>query len=96
MKQPVVYIMTNARKGTLYTGVTSNLVQRAWQHREGAVAGFSARYACKKLVWFEAHDRMDEAIAREKRIKGGSRAAKILLVEALNPDWRDLFEDIAQ
>lgn len=88
--------MTNARKGTLYTGVTSNLVQRAWQHREGAVAGFSARYACKKLVWFEAHDRMDEAIAREKRIKGGSRAAKILLVEALNPDWRDLFEDIAQ
>ena len=88
--------MTNARKGTLYTGVTSNLVQRIWQHREGAVAGFSARYACKKLVWFEAHDRMDEAIAREKRIKGGSRAAKILLVEALNPDWRDLFEDIAQ
>jgi putative endonuclease len=95
MKQPAVYIMASKRNGTLYTGVTSNLGQRVWQHREGAVEGFTKRYGCKLLVWFESHETMDAAIAREKAIKGGSRAKKLALIEATNPDWRDLFEDIA-
>ena len=95
MKQPAVYIMANKPNGTLYTGVTSNLSQRAWQHREGVVAGFTKRYGCKMLVWFEQFATMPDAIAREKQIKGGSRPKKLVLIEGLNPDWRDLFEDIA-
>ncbi len=93
-KQPVVYIMSNQRNGTLYIGVTSNLVQRAWQHREGEVEGFTKRYGCKVLVWFEAAETMDAAIGREKQIKGGSRAKKLALIEAMNPNWKDLFEEI--
>ena len=96
MKQPAVYIMTNGRQGTLYVGVTSDLVRRAWEHRVGAVPGFTTRYSCKLLVWFEAHEDMAAAIAREKQIKGGSRAKKIALIEALNSAWRDLYADIAQ
>jgi putative endonuclease len=95
MKQPAVYIMASKRNGTLYTGVTSNLGQRVWQHREGVVDGFSKRYSCKLLVWFERHETMDAAIGQEKAIKGGSRAKKLALIERMNPDWRDLFEDIA-
>jgi putative endonuclease len=95
MKQPAVYIMASKRNGTLYTGVTSNLGQRVWQHREGAVEGFTKRYGCKLLMWFERHETMEAAIAREKQIKGGSRAKKLALIEAMNPEWRDLFEDIA-
>jgi putative endonuclease len=95
MKQPAVYIMANKRNGTLYTGVTSNLGQRVWQHREGVVDGFSKRYGCKMLVWFERHETMDAAIGREKAIKGGSRAKKLALIEGMNFEWRDLFEDIA-
>jgi len=95
MKQPAVYIMTNRRNGTLYTGVTSNLPQRVWQHREGVADGFTKRYGCKMLVWFEMAGAMIDAIAREKQIKGGSRAKKLALIEALNPQWRDLFGDIA-
>ncbi len=95
MKQPAVYIMASRRNGTLYTGVTSNLVQRAWQHREGLSRGFTKRYRCKQLVWFDLADTMDVAIAREKQIKGGSRAKKLALIEAMNPDWRDLFDEIA-
>jgi putative endonuclease len=95
MKQPAVYIMASKRNGTLYTGVTSNLGQRVWQHREGAVEGFTKRYGCKLLAWFERHETMDAAIGREKQIKGGSRAKKLALIEAMNPEWRDLFEDIA-
>ena len=94
MKQPAVYIMANHRNGTLYTGVTSQLVQRVWQHREEVVKGFTANYGCKTLVWFEIHETMEAAIAREKQIKGGSRKAKLTLIEAMNPNWRDLFEDI--
>ena len=95
MRNPVVYIMASKRNGTLYTGVTSILPQRAWQHREGLTPGFTRRYHCKLLVWYESHDDMIEAIAREKRIKGGSRAAKLALIEASNPDWRDLYADLA-
>lgn len=93
--QPAVYIMASRRNGTLYAGVTSNLPQRVWQHREGAVEGFTARYGCKLLVWYEQASTMEFAFQREKQIKGGSRAKKLALVEDLNPDWRDLFEDIA-
>ena len=95
MREPCVYIMASRRNGTLYTGVTSNLVQRAFQHRNGLIDGFTKRYGCKMLVWFEMHATMEFAIAREKQIKGGSRAAKIRLIEVANPAWRDLFCDIA-
>ncbi len=95
MKQPCVYIMANKRHGTLYTGVTSNLPKRAFEHREGLSEGFAAKYGCKMLVWYELHDSMIEAIAREKQIKAGSRAKKIALIEALNPEWKDLYESLA-
>jgi putative endonuclease len=88
--------MASRRNGTLYTGVTSDLVQRAWQHREGIIQGFTKRYDCKLLVWFEPASTMDAAIGREKRIKGGSRRKKLKLIETLNPDWRDLFDEVAQ
>ena len=91
IKRPAVYIMASCRNGTLYTGVTSDLAQRAYQHREGLIPGFTSRYRCKLLVWFEVHDEMRPAIEREKQIKGGSRAKKIKLIEERNPHWRDLF-----
>jgi predicted GIY-YIG superfamily endonuclease len=94
MKQPCVYIVAIKRDGTLYTGVTSNLPKRAFEHREGVVKGFSAKYGCKILVWYELHETMIEAIAREKQIKAGSRAKKLALIEALNPDWNDLYETL--
>lgn len=94
--QPAIYIMANRRNGTLYTGVTSNLPQRAWQHREGVVEGFTKRYGCKMLVWFETASTMEAAILREKQIKAGSRAKKIALIGTLNPSWQDLYESIAQ
>ena len=93
--QPAVYIVANHKNGTVYTGVTSNLPQRAWQHREGLIEGFSRRYGCKRLVWFELHSTMEYAITREKQIKGGSRKAKIRLIETVNPAWRDLFFEIS-
>jgi len=94
MKQPAVYIVANRRNGTLYTGVTSDLPRRAFEHREGVVAGFTRRYGCKLLVWCELHDTMAEATAREKQIKAGSRRKKLALIESVNPTWRDLFEDL--
>jgi putative endonuclease len=95
VKQPCVYVMANKRNGTIYTGVTSNLPGRAFQHRTGLVKGFTAKYGCKLLVWYELHESMYEAIAREKQIKSGSRAKKLALIEALNPGWRDLYEELA-
>jgi putative endonuclease len=95
MKQPCVYIVANRRNGTIYTGVTSNLPRRAYEHREGLISGFSKKYSCKLLVWYEAHDNMTAAIEREKQIKGGSRFKKIALIEALNPEWKDLYETLA-
>jgi putative endonuclease len=94
MKQPAVYIMANRRNGTLYVGVTSNLPQRVYQHRESLVSGFTSRYGCKMLVWYEVHDEMISAIAREKQIKGGSRQRKLALIEVLNPNWHDLYDEI--
>jgi putative endonuclease len=93
MKQPAVYIMASRRHGTLYTGVTSDLVQRVWQPREGKT-GFTARYGCKALVWYEIHEEMRPAIAREKQIKAGSRGKKLALIEAMNPAWVDLYESV--
>jgi putative endonuclease len=94
MKKPAAYIMTSKRNGTLYTGVTSDLPRRAYDHREGSVVGFTQRYGCKLLVWYEVHDDMGIAIAREKQIKAGSRRQKLALIEAFNPTWRDLYEDL--
>ena len=86
--------MTNGRKGTLYIGVTSNLVQRVWQHREGVVDGFTHQYCLKQLVWYELCESMESAIAREKSLKRWRREWKIELIEKMNPDWRDLWMDI--
>jgi len=95
MKQPTVYIMANERNGRLYTGVTSNLLQRAYQHREALISSFTSRYGCKLLVWYEVYETMEHAIFREKQIKAGSRKKKLGLIEAMNPTWRDLYEDLS-
>ena len=87
-------MIASKRNGTVYTGVTSNLVQRIWQHREGLADGFAKRYGCKTLVWFEIAETMETAIMREKQIKGGSRPKKLALIEAQNPNWDDLFDQI--
>ena len=94
MKQPCVYIIASGRNGTLYTGVTSNLPRRAFEHREGQVAGFTKKYGCKMLVWYELHGDMIQAITREKQIKAGSRAKKLALIEELNPEWKDLYDQL--
>ncbi|MBB3048798.1 putative endonuclease [Litorivivens lipolytica] len=93
-KSPCVYIVTNRRQGTLYIGVTSSLVQRIWQHKQKVVGGFTARYNLSKLVWFETHESMESAILREKQLKAGSRIRKVKLIEEVNPEWRDLYENI--
>jgi putative endonuclease len=90
-----LYIMTNKPQGVLYTGVTSNLARRAWEHREGVVAGFTKRYGLKRLVYYEAFDDIRDAIQREKTIKHYSRAWKVGLILETNRDWRDLYEDLA-
>lgn len=91
--QPCVYLLASKRNGTLYVGVTSNLVARMHQHRLGGVRGFTRDYGVKRLVWFELHETMESAITREKRIKKWNRAWKLALIEAGNPEWRDLAED---
>ena len=93
-KQPCVYIMANKRNGTIYTGVTSDLLKRVYEHREGTFKGFTKSYNCKLLVWFEIFDEMSFAIGREKQIKADSRNKKLALIEACNPSWKDLFEEI--
>jgi len=92
-RQPAVYIMANRKDGVLYAGVTSNLIARVWQHRQKQY-GFTGRYRCDKLVWYEPHGDMHSAITREKQIKAGSRAKKAALIEADNPEWRDLYPDL--
>ncbi|MDH5204839.1 MAG: GIY-YIG nuclease family protein [Hylemonella sp.] len=89
--QPAVYILANGVHGTLYTGVTSDLVARLWQHRNDVVDGFTRKYGVHDLVYYELHATMYEAIAREKQIKAGSRARKLALIEGMNPTWMDLY-----
>jgi len=93
-KQPCVYILASKRNGTLYTGVTGNLLNRVWEHKSGSVPGFTRRYGVKQLVWFEIHTTMEQAIIREKQIKEWQRKWKLELIEALNPEWRDLYDDL--
>jgi len=93
-KLPAVYILANKPWGTLYTGVTSNLAGRVYQHREKFVGGFTAKYDVDKLVYYECFGDMYMAISREKQIKGGSREKKLQLIVGLNPHWRDLYEEI--
>ena len=95
-KQPAVYIMASKRNGTLYTGVTSDLASRVWQHREHSTDGFTATHGVTNLVWYELHGTMESAILREKRIKKWRRAWKIELIEAVNPYWNDLWNGIAE
>jgi putative endonuclease len=89
-----VYMLASKRNGTLYLGVTSDLVARIWQHREGVVPGFTRDYGVKMLVWFEEHGRIEAAIQREHTMKHWSRNWKIALIERSNPEWRDLWSDI--
>jgi len=86
--------MASKRNGTLYTGVTSDLVQRTWQHKDDQVEGFTSKYGVKMLVYFEVHETAESAIAREKQIKKWNRAWKLKLLEQNNPDWKDLYESI--
>jgi len=91
-----VYILASRRHGTLYIGVTSDLLKRIWQHKEGLVEGFTKKYGVRTLVWFEQTESIESAIVREKQIKKWNRAWKIQLIEANNPVWNDLYEQIAQ
>ena len=90
-RNPCVYMLASARNGTLYIGVTSDLVRRVWQHKGKFVAGFSAEHAVDRLVWFEVHVTIESAILREKALKKWKRAWKIRLIEESNPYWNDLF-----
>lgn len=94
VRQYYVYIMTNPRKTVLYTGVTNNLVTRVWQHRNGEGGRFTTRYHCSNLVLYEVFQDSYNAIVREKQIKAGSRRRKIELIERLNPEWRDLYDEL--
>jgi len=93
-KQPCVYILASRRNGTLYVGVTSDLVKRVWEHKNNVVKGFTQRYGVHMLVWFEFHENMLDAIKREKTIKGWKRNWRLELIEAVNPDWRDSYFDL--
>ena len=94
-KQPCVYMLASGVNGTLYVGVTSNLIGRVYQHREGLITGFTQRYHVHTLVWYEVHEQMEGAILREKQLKNWSRTAKRRLIELRNPLWRDLWTDLA-
>jgi len=93
-KQPCVYLLASRRNGTLYAGVTSDLVKRIWEHKNDAVDGFTKKYGVHTLVWYEQHASMASAIAREKAIKEWKRPWKLKLIEESNPDWRDLYREI--
>jgi putative endonuclease len=90
-----VYIVASKRNGTLYTGMTDDLLKRAWQHRHGVIAGFTRDYQVNKLAWYEAHESREAAISRERRIKRWNRSWKLELIEKLNPNWRDLSEGLS-
>ncbi len=94
MREAYVYILTNKRYGTLYTGVTSDLVSRIWQHKSDVTDGFTKSYAVHRLIWYEQHGSIEDAIEREKNIKRWRRNWKIKLINQTNPAWRDLYKDI--
>ena len=93
-REPCVYILASRRNGTLYVGVTSNIVKRVWEHKNDVGEGFTKRYRVHTLVWCEVHNSMESAIVREKNIKDWKRRWKLELVERMNPDWRDLYEEL--
>jgi len=88
-----VYIVTNMKNGTLYIGHTDDIYRRSWQHKAGDMAGFTRKYGCKRLVWFDTFSTRDAAKTRERQMKAWKRAWKIELIEKVNPEWRDLMED---
>ena len=92
--QPCVYIVASSRNGTLYIGVTSDLVARIWQHKNNVVEGFTKKYNVHLLVWYELHENMESAIGREKALKKWNRAWKLRLIEKFNPEWHDLYDQI--
>ena len=94
MKTPCVYMLASKPNGTLYVGVTSNPIQRIWQHKNHWTEGFTKRYGVHLLVWYEVHESMESAVRREKAIKKWNRAWKIELIEKSNPTWRDLYDEI--
>jgi putative endonuclease len=90
-----VYIVASKRNGTLYTGMTDDLLKRVWQHKEGLIPGFTRDHGVKVLVWYEVHDTREGALVRERRIKKWNRAWKLEIIEKLNPDWADLSRDLS-
>ncbi len=93
-RQPCVYLLASKRNGTLYTGVTSDLVKRVWEHKQHLVDGFTKRYGVDQLVWYEVHETMESAISREKAIKEWKRSWKLQLIESFNPEWKDLYGSV--
>ena len=94
IRQPAVYILASKCNGTLYTGVTTNLMKRVWEHKEDLVGGFTKKYGVHLLVYYEFHNDVISAIAREKQIKKWNRAWKVELIERRNPDWQDLWKEL--
>jgi putative endonuclease len=93
-RQPCVYLLASKQNGTLYTGVTSGLVKRVWEHKNNLVESFTRKYGVHTLVWYEVHETMETAIQREKAIKNWKREWKIKVIEEMNPEWRDLYPDL--
>lgn len=91
---PCVYLLASKRNGTLYTGVTSMLVKRIWEHKNAVVEGFTKKHDVHTLVWYEVHESMESAIHKEKTIKNWKRAWKIKMIEEMNPQWRDLYPEL--
>ena len=95
MNQPAVYILASKQYGTLYIGVTSNLLKRIWEHKQNLVPGFTKKYCVHQLVWYEIHENMSSAISREKALKNWKRKWKLTLIEKRNPCWQDLYQDLS-
>ncbi len=93
-RQPCVYMLASKRNGTLYTGVTSNLLKRVWEHKNNLIESFSSKYGVHTLVWYELHDTMESAIHREKAIKNWKRVWKLKVIEKMNLNWHDLYSDL--
>lgn len=94
MKHLAIYIMANKKNGTIYTGVTSNLLERVYEHKSKMTDGFTKKYNCALLVYYEIYNTIESAITREKQIKASSRKKKLKLIEEVNPEWKDLYNDI--